>query len=74
MSSQSLDKLLQSFPDSARAHQAKGQTLYQAKMYPEAIAEYKKALQSRPDLPGLRLELGESTDQIPIGEGGATIS
>ena len=59
MSSQSLDKLLQSFPDSARAHQAKGRTLYQAKMYPEAIAEYKKALQSRPDLPGLRLELGE---------------
>ncbi len=59
MSSQSLDRLLRTFPDSARAHQAKGQTLYQAKMYPEAIAEYTKALQSRPDLPGLRLELGE---------------
>ena len=28
-------------------------------MYSEAIAEYIKALQSRPDLPGLRLELGE---------------
>jgi len=59
LSSQSLDKLLADFPDSARAHEAKGQTLYQKKMYQEAAAEYEKALSLRKDLPELRLELGQ---------------
>jgi len=59
LSSQCLDKLLSAFPDSPRAHQAKGQTLYEMKMYPESIKEYQQALALRPDLPGLRLELGQ---------------
>jgi tetratricopeptide (TPR) repeat protein len=59
LSSQSLDKLLVSFPDSPRGHQAKGQTYFQLKMYPEATKEYQQALALRPDLPGLRLELGQ---------------
>ena len=59
MSSECLDKLLSAFPDSARAHQAKGQTYYRMKMYPQAAQEYEKALSLRPDLPGLKLELGQ---------------
>ena len=59
MSAESLDKLLSAFPDSARAHQAKGRTFYQMKMYPQAVQEYEKAILLRPDLPGLRLELGQ---------------
>jgi tetratricopeptide (TPR) repeat protein len=59
LSSQSLDNLLSSFPDSPRAHQAKGQSLFQQEMYAEAEKEYQQALALRPDLPGLRLELGQ---------------
>jgi tetratricopeptide (TPR) repeat protein len=59
LSSQSLDNLLSSFPDSPRAHQAKGQSFFQQKMYAEAEKEYQQALALRPDLPGLRLELGQ---------------
>ena len=59
LSSQSLDKLLSTFPDSARAHQAKGQNYFVMKMYPESAKEYEQALTLRPDLPGLRLELGQ---------------
>jgi tetratricopeptide (TPR) repeat protein len=59
LSSQSLDNLLASSPDSPRAHQAKGQSYFQQKMYAEAEKEYQRALALRPDLPGLRLELGQ---------------
>jgi tetratricopeptide (TPR) repeat protein len=59
LSSQSLDKLLATFPDSARGHQALGQHFFEMKMYPESAKEYEKALTQRPDLPGLRLELGQ---------------
>jgi tetratricopeptide (TPR) repeat protein len=59
LSSQSVDKLLSSFPDSARAHQAKGQNYFAMKMFPESAKEYEQALTLRPDLPGLRLELGQ---------------
>jgi protein O-mannosyl-transferase len=59
LSSQSLDKLLATFPDSPRAHQAKGQTLYEMKLYPDSIKEYQQALALRLDLPGLHLELGQ---------------
>jgi superkiller protein 3 len=59
LSSQSLDKLLSAFPDSARGHQALGQNYYAKKLLPEAAKEYERALQMRPDLPGLRLELGQ---------------
>jgi len=59
LSSQALDRLLSAFPDSARGHQAAGQNLFVMKMFPEAAKEYQRALDSRPDLPGLRLELGQ---------------
>jgi protein O-mannosyl-transferase len=59
LSSQSLDNLLTSFPDSPRAHEAKGQSYFQQKMYVEAEKEYQRALELRPDLPDLRLELGQ---------------
>jgi tetratricopeptide (TPR) repeat protein len=59
LSSQSLDKLLSTFPNSARGHQAAAQNYYLLKMYPEAKKEYEQALTLRGDLPGLRLELGQ---------------
>jgi tetratricopeptide (TPR) repeat protein len=59
LSAQSLDRLLSAFPDTARGHQAAGQNLYVLKMFPEAAGEYQRALALRPDLPGLRLELGQ---------------
>jgi len=59
LASQSLDKLFSTSPDSPRGHQAKGQTYFAMKMYPEAAKEYQQALALRPDLPGLRLELGQ---------------
>ena len=58
-SSQATDKLLAAFPNSARAHQIRGQSYYQRKMIPEAVKEYEQAIAIRPDLPGLHLELGE---------------
>src|SRR5580698_2273840 len=57
--SQSTDKLLAAFPNSARAHQTRGQGYYQGKMIPEAVKEYEQAIAIRHDLPGLHLELGE---------------
>jgi tetratricopeptide (TPR) repeat protein len=59
LSSQSLDKLLATFPDSPRAHQAKGQTLFEMKLFPDSAKEYQQALALRPNTPGLRLELGQ---------------
>jgi tetratricopeptide (TPR) repeat protein len=59
LSSQSLDKLLATNPNSARGHQARGQNYFVLKMLPEAGKEYEQALALRPDLPGLRLELGQ---------------
>jgi tetratricopeptide (TPR) repeat protein len=58
-SSQSTDKLLAAFPNSARAHQTRGQGYYQMKMIPQAVKEYEQAIAIRSDLPGLHLELGE---------------
>jgi tetratricopeptide (TPR) repeat protein len=57
--SQSTGKLLAAFPNSARAHQTRGQSYYQMKMIPEAVKEYEQAIAIRSDLPGLHLELGE---------------
>jgi tetratricopeptide (TPR) repeat protein len=59
LSSQSTAKLLSVFPDNARGHQARGQKYFALKMLPEASREYESALAKRPDLPGLRLELGQ---------------
>jgi tetratricopeptide (TPR) repeat protein len=57
--SQSSERLLAAFPNSARAHQTRGQGYYQMKMILEAVKEYEQAIAMRPDLPGLHLELGE---------------
>jgi tetratricopeptide (TPR) repeat protein len=57
-SEQSTEKLLTVFPNTARGHQVRGQNDYALKMFPEAEREYVQAMALRPDLPGLRLELG----------------
>src|ERR1700728_2502955 len=59
LASQSLDRLRSVDPNSARGHQAVGQTDFEMKMLPEAAKEYEQAIAMRPDLPGLRLELGQ---------------
>jgi tetratricopeptide (TPR) repeat protein len=59
LSSELNEKLLAKFPQSARGHQALGQSYYSAKMLSEAEREYQKASALRPDVPGLHLELGE---------------
>jgi tetratricopeptide (TPR) repeat protein len=59
LSSQSEDKLLLSFPQNARSHEILGQHYYAMKMLPKAIEEYERAIALRPDLPNLRLELGQ---------------
>jgi tetratricopeptide (TPR) repeat protein len=56
---QSTERLLAAFPNSARAHQTRGQRYYQMKMIPEAVKEYEQAIAIQPDLFGLHLELGE---------------
>ena len=57
-SRQSSEKLLNAFPNTARGLQLRGQNDYALKMYPQAEREYERAIALRPDLPGLRLELG----------------
>jgi tetratricopeptide (TPR) repeat protein len=59
LSSESNERLLTQFPQTARGHQALAQSYYSAKMLSEAEKEYEKAIALRPDLPGLHLELGE---------------
>jgi tetratricopeptide (TPR) repeat protein len=59
LAGESLDRLRSVDPNSARGHQAAGQTDYELKMLPEAAKEYEQAITMRPDLPGLRLELGQ---------------
>jgi tetratricopeptide (TPR) repeat protein len=59
LSQQINDKLLSSYPASARAYQSLGENysaLHQAKQAEEA---YQKAIKLRPDLPDLHLALGE---------------
>ena len=58
LSEESSDKLLTTSPDSARAYQVRGQADYALKIFPGAEKEYQQAITLRPDLPGLRLELG----------------
>jgi tetratricopeptide (TPR) repeat protein len=57
-SEQLSEKLLTAFPNTARGHQVRGQNDYALKMFPEAEKEYVQAIALRPELPGLRLELG----------------
>ncbi|HEX3739622.1 MAG TPA: tetratricopeptide repeat protein [Terriglobales bacterium] len=59
LSSESKDKLVFKFAQSARGHQVLAQNYFAAKMLLEAEKEYERAIALRPDLPGLHLELGE---------------
>ena len=59
LSGQALDRLLSVYPKSARGYQALGQTDYEMKVFSKAVKEYEQAIAMRPDLPGLRLELGQ---------------
>jgi tetratricopeptide (TPR) repeat protein len=58
LSEETSDRLLDTSPDSARARQVRGQADYALKIFPDAEKEYQQAIALRPDLPGLRLELG----------------
>src|SRR5258708_4901224 len=55
----SIDTLLATHPDSARAHQALAENYFVLRQMPQAEKEYLEALRLRPDLPGLHLELGQ---------------
>jgi tetratricopeptide (TPR) repeat protein len=59
LSKQSIDTLLATYPDSARAHQALAENYFVLRQMPEAEKEFREALRERPDIPELHLELGE---------------
>ena len=58
LSKQSIDSLLEAYPDSARAHQALAENYYVLRQMPQAEKEFLEALRLRPDTPELHLELG----------------
>ena len=58
LSKRSIDTLVSTYPDSARAHQAMGENYYVLRQMPQAEKEFAEALRQRPDIPGLQLELG----------------
>jgi tetratricopeptide (TPR) repeat protein len=59
LSKNAIDNLLQTHPDSARAHQALAENYLVLRQMPQAEKEYLEAIRLRPDLPGLHLELGQ---------------
>jgi tetratricopeptide (TPR) repeat protein len=59
LSKNAIDTLLATHPDSARAHQALAENYFVLRQMPQAEKEYREALRLRPELPGLRLELGQ---------------
>jgi tetratricopeptide (TPR) repeat protein len=59
LSKNSIDTLLATHPDSARAHQALAENYFVLRQMPQAEKEYLEALRLRPDLPSLHLELGQ---------------
>jgi len=58
LSKQSIDTLLATYPDSARAHQAMAENYYVLRQMPQAEKEFQQAIQLRPEMPKLHLELG----------------
>ena len=58
LSKQSIDTLLATYPDSARAHQAMAENYYVLRQMPQAEKEFQQAIEQRPDTPKLHLELG----------------
>ena len=59
LSKTSIDTLLATHPDSARAHQALAENYFVLRQMPQAEKEYLEALRLRPDLPSVHLELGQ---------------
>src|SRR5260370_29996577 len=57
LSKRSIDTLLGAYPDSARSHHAMGENYSVLRQMPQAAAEFGEALHSRPEIPGLHLEL-----------------
>lgn len=58
LAAKSLSELVRTAPDSAELHEVLAQSMAVRGDYPGAIAEYRKALQISPDLPGVHYELG----------------
>jgi tetratricopeptide (TPR) repeat protein len=58
LSKQSIDTLVATYPDSARAHQAMAENYYVLRQMPQAEKEFQAAIHLRPDLPKIHLELG----------------
>lgn len=58
LSKQSIDTLVATYPDSARAHQAMAENYYVLRQMPQAEKEFLEAIRQRPDIPKLHLELG----------------
>jgi tetratricopeptide (TPR) repeat protein len=59
LSKNSIDALIATHPDSARAHQALAENYFVLRQMLQAEKEFQEALRLRPDLPGLHLELGQ---------------
>ncbi|MGD0987100.1 MAG: tetratricopeptide repeat protein [Candidatus Sulfotelmatobacter sp.] len=71
LAKQSVDTLLEAYPDSARAHQAMAENYFVLRRMQDAEKEYKDALRLRPGLPEAHLALGEvyaSAAQWPKAE------
>ena len=71
LSKDSIDTLLATYPDSARAHQAMAENYYVLRQMPQAEKEFLEAIQLRPDRPKVHLELGlvyAGTAQWPKAE------
>src|SRR5246127_2055260 len=58
LSKQSIDTLLATYPDSARAHQAMAENYYVLRQMPQAGKEFQEAIRLRPDTPRPPLEPG----------------
>jgi tetratricopeptide (TPR) repeat protein len=58
VSKQSIDALVATYPDSARAHQAMAENYYVLRQMPQAEKEFLEAIRMQPDIPKLHLELG----------------
>jgi tetratricopeptide (TPR) repeat protein len=59
LSKQSIDTLLATYPDSARAHQSLAENYFVLRQMAEAEKQYQEAIRLRPDTPNLHLELGQ---------------
>jgi tetratricopeptide (TPR) repeat protein len=65
LSKSAFDTLESEFPDSARAHQSLAENYVALRRLSDAEREYKAAIKSRPDLPGLALAMGEMYLLVP---------